>query len=166
VACTYIGDGTWGEGAVYEALNMAALWRVPLVVVVEHNGIAQSTPTAAQMAGTVARRAAAFGIAHHRTESCDVNDIRNQLRPRFERVRASCEPLVVEFATHRLGPHSKGDDSRPPELVAQADRHDWYRCYSQAYPDQTARWDAEVGALVAQAVDEVLSRPPSEWSEQ
>lgn len=54
VAVVYIEDGTWGEGAVCEALNMAGLWRVPLVLVVEDNGIAQSTPTRRQMAGTVA----------------------------------------------------------------------------------------------------------------
>lgn len=54
IAVVHIGDGTWGEGAVYEALNMAQLWQVPVLVVVEHNGIAQSTPTERQMSGTVA----------------------------------------------------------------------------------------------------------------
>src|SRR5690606_28817310 len=61
LALAYIGDGTWGEGAVYEALNMAALWRLPLVVVTENNGIAQTTPTSAQLAGTIGDRARAFG---------------------------------------------------------------------------------------------------------
>ncbi len=63
----HIGDGTWGEGAVYEALNMAALWRLPLVVVAENNGIAQSTPTTRHLAGTIGGRARAFGIDFGRT---------------------------------------------------------------------------------------------------
>ncbi|MEK8173437.1 thiamine pyrophosphate-dependent enzyme [Streptomyces sp. M19] len=54
LAAAFIGDGTWGEGAVYEGLNLAKLWRVPLLVVVENNGIAQSTPLAAHMAGASA----------------------------------------------------------------------------------------------------------------
>src|SRR3954468_8691288 len=81
LAAVYIGDGTWGEGAVYEALNMAALWRLPLLVLVEHNGIAQSTPTESQMAGTIAGRVAGLGIAHHRVDQQDVNAIRADLAP-------------------------------------------------------------------------------------
>jgi pyruvate dehydrogenase E1 component alpha subunit len=163
LACAYLGDGTWGEGAVYEALNLAALWEVPLVVAVEHNGIAQSTPTAVQMAGTVAGRAAAFGVAHHRTESVDVNDIRAELRPLFARVRTRNQPLVVEFATDRLGPHSKGDDSRPPEALARARARDWFRRYRAAFPEQLARWDTEMAALVDRTAREVLGRPLSGW---
>lgn len=163
MALAYIGDGTWGEGAVYEALNMAALWHLPLLVVVEHNGIAQSTPTAAQLAGTIAGRAAAFGIAHHRTESVDINAIRAELGPLVARVRTECEPLVVEFATHRLGPHSKGDDSRPPEEIEHARRHDWYTRYRDAFPDRFAEADARAEARIAAVVDECAARPPANW---
>lgn len=163
LALAYIGDGTWGEGAVYEALNLAALWHLPLLVVVEHNGIAQSTPTTAQLAGTIAGRAAAFGISHHRTESVDVNEIRAELGPLVARVRAESVPLVVEFATHRLGPHSKGDDSRPPEVIEQARRHDWYIRYRDAFPDRFARADARAAARIAAVADECAARPPASW---
>ncbi|WP_220446985.1 thiamine pyrophosphate-dependent dehydrogenase E1 component subunit alpha, partial [Nonomuraea deserti] len=113
LACVYIGDGTWGEGSVYEALNLAQLWRLPLLVVVEHNGIAQSTPTALQMAGTIEGRAGAFGIGHHRVDLFEIPRIRDGLAPLIGSLRADPRPLIVEFATHRLGPHSKGDDTRP-----------------------------------------------------
>src|SRR5262249_22251875 len=111
LALTYIGDGTWGEGAVYEALNLAALGRLALLVIVEHNGIAQSTATSAQMAGTIRARAAAFGITHLRVESTGLTAIRAAAGPLVERVRGGA-PVVLEFVTHRLGPHSKGDDTR------------------------------------------------------
>jgi pyruvate dehydrogenase E1 component alpha subunit len=70
---------------------------------------------------------------------------------------------VVEFATHRLGPHSKGDDSRPAEELAAARRADWYARYASAYPQQLARWDAEMRALVDAVVADVVARPPARW---
>lgn len=159
LACVYIGDGTWGEGAVYEALNMAQLWRLPLLVVVEHNGIAQSTPTELQMAGTVAGRAAAFGIGYTRVSSLDVAEIRRHLAPLVETVRDG-SPLVVEFATHRLGPHSKGDDTRPPDAV----RLDWYASYQAEHPDQSARIEAAARSRIDAIAEEVAARPLAAWT--
>ncbi|GAA0854016.1 thiamine pyrophosphate-dependent dehydrogenase E1 component subunit alpha [Streptosporangium amethystogenes subsp. fukuiense] len=162
LACVHIGDGTWGEGAVYEALNLAALWRLPLLVVVENNGIAQSTPTASQMAGTVAGRAAAFGIPHLQVVSTDVNEIRLTLEEEVARVREA-GPLVVEFVTHRLGPHSKGDDVRPADAVRAARDSDWYGRYAHHHPEQFHRIDGAVRAEVQAVADEVAARPLSRW---
>src|SRR5215472_2612003 len=75
----YIGDGSWGEGAVYEALNMASLWQLPVVVAVENNGIAQTTRVTTHLAGSIGRRAAAFGIRYRRVASVDVNVIRQSV---------------------------------------------------------------------------------------
>ena len=159
LACVHIGDGTWGEGAVYEALNMASLWELPLLVVVEHNGIAQSTPTELQLAGTIAARAAAFGIAHHRTESTDVEHIRTDLGELVDRVRGESRPLVVEFATHRLGPHSKGDDTRAESVVRAAREHDWYPRYRSAEPERVDRLDSAAIELVERVARDVAERP-------
>jgi acetoin:2,6-dichlorophenolindophenol oxidoreductase subunit alpha len=163
LAVVFIGDGTWGEGGVYEALNMAALWQVPLLVVVEHNGIAQSTPTSSQMAGTIAARAAAFGVAHQRIDLADVNIIREAVGPSVERVRQTSRPLVLEFATHRVGPHSKGDDTRTEEELRAVRLRDWYPAYAAAFPEQFERLDAGQRALIEQVTDDVDGRPPSRW---
>ncbi|MGC5011547.1 thiamine pyrophosphate-dependent dehydrogenase E1 component subunit alpha [Streptosporangium sp. DT93] len=160
LACVHIGDGTWGEGAVYEALNLAALWNLPLLVVVENNGVAQSTPTSAQMAGTVAGRAAAFGVRHRLVVSADVNEIRMALEADVARVREGV-PLVVEFVTHRLGPHSKGDDVRPADVLRAARDNDWYGRYAHDHPEQFHRFDETVRAHVRAVADEVAARPPS-----
>ncbi|GAA3804779.1 thiamine pyrophosphate-dependent dehydrogenase E1 component subunit alpha [Sphaerisporangium flaviroseum] len=159
LACAYIGDGTFGEGSVYEALNMAQLWRAPLLVVVENNGIAQSTPTAAQMSGTVAARAEAFGIRYHRIATVDVAHIRDQLGPLVTGVRQSSRPLVVEFVTHRIGPHSKGDDTRSARDRLDAELSGWHRAYSEAFPERFARIDACQRDLVARVAAEVTARP-------
>ncbi|MFF1368110.1 thiamine pyrophosphate-dependent dehydrogenase E1 component subunit alpha [Streptomyces virginiae] len=163
IAVAYIGDGTWGEGAVYEALNLAALWRLPLLVVVENNGIAQTTPTAHAMAGDIAGRAAAFGIAHVPVTGCDVAAIRARLAPVVERTRAGGGPVVVEFATHRLGPHSKGDDTRSADEVAAEREHDWHDAYRRRDPDLFAKVDDEQRKRIADAAERVLARPASVW---
>jgi Pyruvate/2-oxoglutarate dehydrogenase complex, dehydrogenase (E1) component, eukaryotic type, alpha subunit len=163
LALAYIGDGTWGEGAVYEALNMASLWRLPLVVVTEHNGIAQSTPTATQLAGSIGDRARAFGARFHRTASRDIRGIRTALLPLLDRTRDGGGPLVVEFATHRLGPHSKGDDTRSADSIRAARDHDWYPREGDDVSARFARMDAEARAFVEVVAGEVLDRPPSVW---
>jgi TPP-dependent pyruvate/acetoin dehydrogenase alpha subunit len=164
LALAYIGDGTLGEGAVYEALNMARLWDAPLVVVVENNGIAQTTPTARGMAGTVRDRALAFGAGHHRTSSHDVAEVRAALEPLFARVREGAGPLVVEFDTVRLGPHSKGDDTRDPAEVAELRERDWHPDYERCFPEQFAAADAAARRLVDAAVADVTGRAPAEWA--
>ncbi|MET8251269.1 thiamine pyrophosphate-dependent dehydrogenase E1 component subunit alpha [Micromonospora sp. NPDC005197] len=165
LALVYLGDGTWGEGAVYEALNMAALWGLPLLLVVENNGIAQSTPTDAQLAGSICGRARAFGVDHLRVTSTDTEVVRAALTPVLRRVRERSTPYVVELLTHRVGPHSKGDDSRRPEEIAHARAHDWYARYAQAYPKQFGAHDERQRAYVAQVVADVAGRPASRWAE-
>ncbi|MEE1784666.1 thiamine pyrophosphate-dependent dehydrogenase E1 component subunit alpha [Streptomyces sp. SP17BM10] len=163
LALTYIGDGTWGEGSVYEALNLASLWRLPLLVVVENNGIAQSTPTGQQMAGTIAGRAAAFGVRHHLVTGVDVTRIRGELAPLVARVRAEGEPLVVEFRTHRVGPHSKGDDARPEAERRAAQLNDWYPAYAAAFGVRFSELDARASQRIEDVVADVSARPSSVW---
>ncbi|HET9833328.1 MAG TPA: thiamine pyrophosphate-dependent enzyme [Vicinamibacterales bacterium] len=110
VTCV-IGDGTLGEGLLYESLNLASIWRVPLLFVVEHNGISQTTPTDATIGGSIMARGEAFGLQTWelddgqpdflRSAEAVVRDVRESRRPGF---------LVIRTA--RLGPHSKGDDLR------------------------------------------------------
>ncbi|SEB30671.1 pyruvate dehydrogenase E1 component alpha subunit [Streptomyces misionensis] len=165
LVAAYIGDGTWGEGAVYEALNLAQLWRLPLLVVVENNGIAQSTPTERHMAGTVAGRSAAFGIAHHLVRSTDISRIRAELAPRISRVRTRHEPLVVEFVTSRLGPHSKGDDTRTSDELAAVRANDWYTDYAERRGESFLAADARQRQRVAAITEAVLRRPLCTWEE-
>ncbi|NUR86391.1 MAG: thiamine pyrophosphate-dependent dehydrogenase E1 component subunit alpha [Nonomuraea sp.] len=152
LALAYVGDGTWGEGAVYEALNLAALWRLPLLVVVENNGIAQSTPAERHTAGTIAGRAAAFGVGYRLVTSDDVAEIRDQVAPEVARARSG-EPVVVEFATRRLGPHSKGDDTRSQEDLELLRKLDWHAPHAGTARDLRAR------DTIQAVIEEVSARP-------
>ncbi|WP_377271347.1 thiamine pyrophosphate-dependent dehydrogenase E1 component subunit alpha [Peterkaempfera sp. SMS 1(5)a] len=157
LACVYVGDGTFGEGAVYEALNLASLWGLPLLVVVENNGIAQSTPTGRHLAGGIAGRAAAFGVEYRFTDSVDVAGIRRLLAPAVEAVRGGV-PLVVEFATQRLGPHSKGDDTRSAEQVERLRAAGWYAGCVARDPERVGRLEGSARALVEAVAVDVAGR--------
>jgi acetoin:2,6-dichlorophenolindophenol oxidoreductase subunit alpha len=161
LAVTYIGDGTWGQGAVYEALNMAQLWRAPLVVLVENNGIAQSTPVEWAMAGSIAGRAAAFGLRYAQvTQTCPLA-IRRQLASQIELTRSGGGPLIAEFMTTRVGPHSKGDDTRPPQERRAAEEADWLARYRRHYGAQVQAAELAQRSRLRQLADEILTRPPA-----
>ena len=118
VVTVFVGDGTLGQGVVYESLNIASLWRLPLHVVVEHNGYAQSTPSVLQLAGDVEARARAFGVATSRHDTTDVLRVRSAAREAVEHVRSTGTPYFLVLDTYRFSPHSKGDDFREPDEIA------------------------------------------------
>jgi TPP-dependent pyruvate/acetoin dehydrogenase alpha subunit len=161
LAAAFIGDGTLGEGAVYEGLNLASLWTLPLLVIVENNGIAQSTATAQQLAGTVAGRAAAFSVGYQVVDTDDIATIRQIVAPLIAGVRGGAGPMVVEFRTRRLGPHSKGDDSRTPEQIAEAWDADWHARLRAADPEAFDAIDARQRRRMASIVADVAARPLS-----
>lgn len=163
LAVVHIGDGTWGEGAVYEALNMAQLWQLPLLVVVENNQIAQSTPNWLQMAGTISGRVQGFGVEYLHSASVDINQIREQVGPAIQRARRDCQPLVLEFATCRLGPHSKGDDTRDEAEIQRAQATDCLARYGQQFPAQVRRAQATIQPQIEQVLSEVKGRLLTTW---
>jgi pyruvate dehydrogenase E1 component alpha subunit len=163
MAVVYIGDGTWGEGTTYEALNIARLWRVPLLVIVENNGIAQSTPTYVQMAGTIEERVRAFQVCYRKIVSFDINVIRAEIAIWIQQVRTACLPLVIEFETHRLGPHSKGDDTRDQKTLQMLQSKDWYICYQRAFPEHLEKIERAVKIVLETVITDVEKRPLAEW---
>jgi acetoin:2,6-dichlorophenolindophenol oxidoreductase subunit alpha len=115
----FLGDGTLGEGAVYESLNMAALWKAPILYVVENNRIAQTTPIEQATAGSLAGRFSTFGLPVIELDTSDVLQISAAAQAILSGVRQKSTPHALILNTYRFGPHSKGDDTRPPELLAR-----------------------------------------------
>src|SRR6201987_744896 len=72
VTCAWLGDGAFGEGLVYEAMNIASSWKVAIVPAIEANGSAQTTPTELQLAGAIAGRCAAFDIPLEEVSGADL----------------------------------------------------------------------------------------------
>lgn len=160
ISVCFIGDGTLGEGVVYETLNLASLWRLPVLFVVEANGYAQSTRTEDALAGTVAGRAAAFGIRHSQADTGDWEGLWASARDAVDAVRSGAGPFVLEVRTARLGAHSKGDDDRDPAEVARLRSRDpLTTLLDNADPDVLAVLD-EVERLVDEATADALASGP------
>jgi len=117
VTIAFLGDGTLGEGIIYEAFNMASLWKAPILYVLENNHIAQTTGIELAVAGNIAGRFSAFGIPSHQLVSSDILEILPLANDLISRVRQEESPFALILDTHRFGPHSKGDDTRDPESV-------------------------------------------------
>lgn len=115
IVAAVVGDGTLGEGLLYESMNLASIWKLPMLFVVEHNGIAQTTPTADTIGGTIEGRGAAFGLTTHRLDDAHPNFLAD-VEGIVESVRGA-GPAMLIIDTQRLGPHSKGDDLRDAALI-------------------------------------------------
>lgn len=123
VIAIMIGDGTLGEGALYEAMNLASIWKAPVLVVVENNGIAQTTPTAETVGGSIEARGAAFGLRTWRLDDADP-EFALRVDAIVAELRDGQGPGMLVIDTKRLGPHSKGDDLRDTaerDFIAQRD---------------------------------------------
>lgn len=107
-----LGDGTLGEGVVYESLNIASLWGLPILFVLENNRYAQTTPIEMNLAGKIGRRFRAFDIETVEMDTTDVLEIRAATAALAAAIRSSGKPRAQVIHTYRLAPHSKGDDFR------------------------------------------------------
>lgn len=160
VAFVFVGDGSFEHGSLYEALNVAQLWRLPIVVVVENNGISQSTPLEFHMAGSIEARAWSFGMTFQRVSTADVNMIRQHLRDSIVAVRHQGGPLLIEFETVRLGPHSHGDDARDAATRRAVWDYDWFKWYKARYAAQLEPISTRTQQLIKSTVAEIEARPP------
>lgn len=115
-----IGDGAMGTGIVYESLNLAALWSLPLVFVCENNQYAEMTPSAVHFSSPPHQRAASFGLASFLVDGDDVETVQQTLLDALASARSS-QPAFVECTTHRWTGHYVGDPQvYRPEGEAEA----------------------------------------------
>ncbi len=160
ISTVFIGDGTLGQGVVYESLNYASLWKLPLLVVLEHNGYAQSTPAALQIAGDVEARAKAFGIETARLDSTDVREIASAAESAVAHVRGTGTPFFLVLDTYRFAPHSKGDDFRDPQEIEERRLRDPLAVLgADLDPSAIAEIENAVEGRLSRAVEEALAAP-------
>lgn len=127
VGLVYVGDGATSTGAFHEGINFAAVTRAPLVVVVEHNGYAYSTPTSRQTAvERLAHKAKAYGIPALTVDGNDVLAVYEAAKRFVDRARDGGGTSLLEVVTYRRKGHAEHDDQRyqPPDEIAQWERRD------------------------------------------
>ena len=113
VTMVYVGDGGSSEGDFHEALNMAAVYRAPVVFVVQNNGWAISVPTARQMGNTrIADRAAGYGIPGTAVDGNDLLAVTLAAREAVDLARDGGGPTLIEAVTYRIAPHTTSDDPK------------------------------------------------------
>jgi 2-oxoisovalerate dehydrogenase E1 component len=117
IVAAMIGDGTLGQGLLYEAMNLASVWSAPFLVVVENNGISQTTEPHQNLGGDILARGTAFGLQTWRVDDAGP-DFFEQVAAAVQSVRDTQRPGFLVIDTRRMGPHSKGDDLRDEAVVA------------------------------------------------
>jgi pyruvate dehydrogenase E1 component alpha subunit len=111
VAVAFFGDGAMAEGVLHETLNLAALWKLPLVLVCENNGWSEFSPTSRQFAGDLEKMAAVFGIEYLRVDGDRVSNVADAAAVAVAYAR-SHGTYVVECITHRVRGHFEGDPQK------------------------------------------------------
>lgn len=162
VTVAYFGDGAANTGAFHEALNLAAVWRLPVLFVCENNGYAFSTKQEDHtLIEHISDRASSYGIAGAVAEGNDIDALRAIVGPAVARVRAGEGPELIDVKTYRWYGQHDGDDSL--SYRSQQEIDSWKaRCPIENYRKRLAMPDSEFAAL-AESVEAALEAA-EEWA--
>jgi pyruvate dehydrogenase E1 component alpha subunit len=123
-ACmTFLGDGAVNQGSVHESYNLAALWDLPVVFVIENNGYSMGTSQARSSAGELARRAEGYGMAWGTCDAHDLYEVRAFMSGFLDRAREKSKPAVVELRTYRYRGHSVADPDNTYRAKAEIEEY-------------------------------------------
>lgn len=112
VTVCFFGDGATAQGLMYEVMNMAALWKLPVIYACENNGYSEYTSTSEIAAGEIIDRARAFGIEAHQVDGQDVLAVNKLATDLVARCRKGEGPFFIELMTYRYHGHHVGDINR------------------------------------------------------
>jgi 2-oxoisovalerate dehydrogenase E1 component len=158
VAVSFFGDGAVAAGAFHEAVNLAAVWRLPVIFFCENNGYAEFSPTATQHAATLAQRAIGYGLDHVEVDGNDVEAVVATMTGVVDTVRAGHGPVIVEATTYRWHGHYEGDPERyrTPEELAEWQERDPLVVHAKRLVDSGISADAvtAIESEVARQLDD------------
>lgn len=146
VCVVFIGDGTLGEGTLWESLNLAGVYNSPVVFVCETNSIAQSTSVKSVFSGNLKTRIRGFGIEYSRADTNDPLHLFDLAEKVVDKARTQRKPQFIEICTQRLMSHSKGDDTRSRELIEELWSNDWIKNWEKQSPNSS------------EVIDEILQK--------
>jgi acetoin:2,6-dichlorophenolindophenol oxidoreductase subunit alpha len=129
IAAVFFGDGAMAEGVLHESLNLASLWKLPLLAVCENNGWAEFSPTSRQVAANLGSLSKAYGIPHEEIDGNDLEAVWTAADRIVAAIRGGGGPFVLECRTTRIRGHYEGDQQKyrdpiealgPEDAVARA----------------------------------------------
>jgi len=144
IVLVFIGDGAWGQGCVYETLNVIAKWNLPVLVVCENNFYSQSTRQEEVLAGCISKRAESFGIEVRKSDIWHLEDLFCDAESSIQYVRGNRKPIVHIVNMYRLEAHSKGDDLRDIQEIEQYKDKDPIERYKREAPKLYAKMNAKL----------------------
>lgn len=175
LCATYMGDGAANQGQVYESLNMAKIWALPVLFIIENNQYAMGTSVARHAAGQFYRRGDGFDVPGKAVDGMDVLAVRQAAFEAVEYIRAGKGPMILEIKTYRYRGHSMSDPAkyRSKEEVekykTEQDPIELLRtkilATGQVKDEDFKRIEAEVKAIVQDSADFALQSPEPDPSE-
>lgn len=165
VAVAFFGDGAVNQGVLLESLNLAALWRLPVVFVCENNGYAISLPVGRAVAGTIAGRAAAFGVPASAVDGADPVAVHDAAATAIAHARDGDGPFFMECAAYRFDAHHTWEHTarpryRTPDEVALGRSRDPVEIQgARLPPNARAAIDSLVESVLDDAVAFALASP-------
>ncbi|MCY4592015.1 MAG: pyruvate dehydrogenase (acetyl-transferring) E1 component subunit alpha [Alphaproteobacteria bacterium] len=175
VSLTYLGDGAVNQGQVYESFNMAALWQLPCIYIIENNKYGMGTSVnRAAAGGALAERGAAYGIPGTEVDGMDVIAVRDAGRKAIAHASSGKGPYILEMKTYRYRGHSMSDPAKyrtKDEVQRMRQEHDpidnaRQRLARAGVSDGDLKAiDREIRAVVTDAVDFAQSSPEPDPAE-
>ncbi len=166
VCVAFFGDGAAGQGVFAEVLNIASLWRLPLILVCENNGFSEFSPTRMVTAGSIADRAKPYGIEAIAIDGNDLLSVWDAAGVAIDRARSGAGPSVIEALTYRIRGHVEGEASFLRETYRTDAEVKHRMCddpiarvrlrllaSAAASDDELASMERDVEAIVAAAAD-------------
>ncbi len=176
ICLCYLGDGAVNQGQVYESFNMASLWKLPVVYVIENNKYAMGTSTERSSAGNdLYRRGAAYDIPGKQIDGMDVLAVKAAGEEAVARARAGEGPYILEMKTYRYRGHSMSDPAKyrtKEEVAKMREQHDPIDQLRKKLLDSGAvtedrlkEIDRDAKAVISEAADFAQNSPEPEASE-
>ncbi|HEX5094567.1 MAG TPA: thiamine pyrophosphate-dependent enzyme, partial [Acidimicrobiia bacterium] len=161
IAVAFFGDGAVAHGTFHEAVNLAAVWQLPVVFFCENNGYAEFSPASTQHSATLEQRAAGYGVDYVAVDGNDVLAVADAMRRVVEGVRQGKGPVLVEATTYRRHGHYEGDPQRyrTPEEVTEWDARDPLVVHERRLREAgiSDDWLAALQSSVARELDDAVA---------
>ena len=163
VTAVFTGEGATSEGDFHEALNIAAVWKLPVMFIIENNGYGLSTPTNEQYAcENLADKGVGYGMDSYIIDGNNILEVYNKLSQLKEHMQEDPHPVLLEFKTFRMRGHEEASGTKyvPQELMdewAAKDPVTNYRDYLTEIGVLTAEYDEHLHAEIKQEIDKNLA---------
>ncbi len=163
IVIVFIGDGTLGEGVLYETINIVSKWELPLLIVVENNRYAQSTKIEYTLSGKIKDRFRAFDVETEELDTFNVLKIHQESSKMIEKIRRSNKPGCLILNTYRFASHSKSDDGRLQSEIEKWKQKDPLKIAEKELAENIVKKiQLETSELIKNEINRAIEAPMAE----